>query len=104
MEGTFDGSGRFSFSESGVSYIHMNWKRPSTVQIDGELWEDLEESPASIKEALGELVLRDARIVKRSGRDVVALERTPDGFDLYIVDSPNGASQYSVTIAIPRKE
>ena len=37
------------------------------------------------------------------GRDVIALEHTPDGFDLYLSDSPNSGAEYDVTIAIPRR-
>ena len=47
------------------------------------------------------LSLTYAWIVQRHGRDVIALESTAKGFDLYLCDSPNGAADYSVTIAIP---
>ena len=28
---------------------------------------------------------------------------TADGFDLYLCDSPNGAADYAITLAIPRR-
>ena len=48
------------------------------------------------------LDLTRARIANRDGRDVIALEETAGGFDLYLCDSPNGSANYEVTIAIPR--
>ena len=48
-------------------------------------------------------MLEEAQELKRQGRDVIALESTPAGFDLYLCDSPNGSADYAVTIAIPRK-
>ncbi len=69
----------------------------------GELWLDLTRTPPIWLETAAHLDLTKAWIVKRQGRDVIALEQTPDGFDLYLCDSPNGAADYEVVIAIPRR-
>jgi hypothetical protein len=74
------------------------------VTFDGEAWTDLNQTPAGWSELSRQLNLAHARIVSRSGRDVIALEPTAEGFDLYLNDTPNGAADYSVTIAIPRRE
>jgi hypothetical protein len=47
--------------------------------------------------------LQRARIQTRTGRDLIVLETTAEGFDLYFADTPMGAGKYSVTIAIPKK-
>ena len=51
----------------------------------------------------GNLDLPGASIVVRKGRDVIALERTADGFELIFADTQMGAAAYEVTISIPRK-
>jgi len=98
-----DGSGRIIFTRDGVRYEHKYWDEPTDVSFDGEPWEDLSKTPPAWQDVVSHLDLTKAWIVKRQGRDVIALEQTPDGFDLYLCDSPNGAERYEVTIAIPRR-
>jgi len=96
-----DGSGFIKFTPQSVEYHHLNWQRPWDVTFDGEPWPNLEQTPASWTDNGRQLDLARAQIVERKGRDVIALERTEAGFDLYLDDSPNGADRYEVTIAIP---
>jgi hypothetical protein len=103
ISGRFDGSGKIAFTDSTVRYEHKHWARPEKVLFDGEPWSKLERTPAAWRDFGDRVDLTKARIVKRQGRDIVALEHTPDGFDLYISDSPNGADDYAITIAIPRR-
>jgi hypothetical protein len=103
LSGRFDGSGRILFAEGKVRYEHRHWGLPADLLFDGEPWERMDETPAAWSDLRGKLDLTRAWIVERSGRDVIALESTADGFDLYLCDSPNGASEYAVTIAIPRR-
>ena len=104
ISGRFDGSGAIIFSREAVHYLHKHWARPSGVLFDGEPWTKLDRTPAPWRDFGDRLDLTKAWIVKRKGRDVIALEHTPDGFDLYICDSPNGAADYAVTLAIPRRK
>ena len=103
ISGRFDGSGRMVFRRRAVHYEHKHWGRPRRVLFDGEPWTKLDKTPAAWRDLGKSLDLSRAWIVKRSGRDVIALEQTPDGFDLYISDSPNGAGDYAITLAIPRR-
>jgi hypothetical protein len=103
ISGRFDGSGRIIFTREAVRYVHKHWAPPSGVVFDGEPWTKLDRTPSPWGDFANRLDLTQARIVKREGRDVIALEHTPDGFDLYICDSPNGAADYTVTLAIPRR-
>jgi len=98
-----DGSGKFVFTRDGAHYEHKNWDEPTDVTFDGEPWEDLSQTPPAWQKIVSHLDLTKAWVVKRQGRDVIALELTPDGFDLYLCDSPDGADRYEVTIAIPRR-
>ena len=102
VAGTIDGSGRIVFTRYSVIYEHKHWSRPTNMTFDGEPW-DLLRTPESWGKLGEQLDLTKAWIVKRSGRDVIALEHTADGFDLYLCDSPNGAAFYEVIIAIPRR-
>jgi hypothetical protein len=96
-----DGSGFFEFTPVSVRYHHLNWQPPSAVTFDGETWTDLDQTPPSWGDNGRRLDLSRAQIMERKTRDVIALEHTEAGFNLYADDSPNGADQYEVTIAIP---
>ncbi len=98
-----DGSGRIIFTSRTVRYEHKKWSPPTDVTFDGEPWTNLDRTPSVWRDFSGRLDLTRAWIVKRKGRDITALERTADGFDLYLCDSPNGSADYVVTIAIPRR-
>lgn len=99
--GTVDGSGRIIFTRDTVRYEHKFWSAPSNITFDGLAWSNFDENPVG-RTALGsELDLRRAHMVERTGRDVIALEPTADGFDLYLSDTPGGADDYTATIAIP---
>jgi hypothetical protein len=102
ISGQFDGSGKFVFTRDAVRYVHKHWARPADVFFDGEVWAQLERTPAPWRDYGDRLDLTKAWVAKREGRDVIALEHTAEGFELYIADSPNGAAEYAVTVAIPR--
>lgn len=101
---TVDGSGRIVFKGQKVRYEHNHWDPPSNVRLDDIIWTELDQTPPTWSQVVDGLDMSGARIVKRTGRDVVALETTKDGFDLYFSDSPNDAADYQVTIAIPRRK
>lgn len=101
---TIGGSGRLVFTRGKVFYEHKHWGKPTNIRFDGASWANLESTPAPWTDYSSKLDLTKAWVVKRQGRDVVALEHTPDGFDFYLSDSPNGAAEYEVTIAIPRRK
>lgn len=96
-----DGSGRIIFEPGRVRYEHRNWSRPTEVTFEGESWSNLNRNPSSWRDLGKRLDLTRAWIADRHGRDVIALERTGEGFDLYLCDSPNGSAYYDVTIAVP---
>lgn len=103
ISATVDGSGRFIFTPNAVRYVHKSWKPPTDVQFNGEPWADLKQTPMRWPHIAEMLDLSRARLVERKGRDTIALEHTPEGFDLYFCDAPNGASAYAATIAIPKR-
>ena len=103
ISATVDGSGKIVFTRQSVRYENKQWSPLTNVVFGGEPWPDLSRTPPAWLEMSGHLDLSKAWIVKRKGRDMIALEHTADGFDLYLCDSPNGSAEYEVTIAIPRR-
>ena len=103
LSATVDGSERFIFTRDNVWDDHGRWQPPKDVLFNGAAWLDLGQAPDDWTEFAAKLDLTKAHIVTRSGRDIVALESTAEGFDLYFADTQMGAAKYAVTISIPRK-
>jgi hypothetical protein len=100
ITGSIDGSEKFLFTRNRIYWTHLHWSEPVGMKFCGERWVDLKETPKKWA-AFSNLDLAHAYIVTRQGRDIIALETVKDGFILYLSDSPNGADDYSVVIAIP---
>jgi len=96
-----DGSDRFVFTPKTIVYEHGNQRSAQDVMFGGQPWRDLRQSPAAWPALAAGRNLGKARIVERKGRDVVALEPTPEGFVLWFADTHSGESRYEVTIALP---
>jgi hypothetical protein len=103
ISATIDGSERFIFTPDNVWDEHGRWQPPKDVLFNGEPWTDLTTPPPQWEKLSRNLNLARAELVQRKGRDVIALERTADGFDLYFADTQMGAAPYEATISIPVK-
>lgn len=103
LSGTIDGSDRFIFTRDNVVNEHGRWAPPKDLLFNGAPWPDLTQPPDGWLEFAAPLDLTRAAITTRQSRDIIALEPTADGFDLYFADTQMGAGHYSVTIAILRK-
>jgi hypothetical protein len=104
LAATVDGSGIFQFSDNELVYQHKHWQPPVGVTFNGQPWTDVTHSPDAWKTHQGQLDLSHAWIVRRTGRDILGLEKTKLGFNVFVADSPNGTDDYSITIAIPLLE
>ena len=98
-----DGSERFIFTQDTAWNNHGHWQAPKDVLFNGTPWDDLSQAPPGWAALAPTLDLGKAAITVRNGRDIIALETTKEGFDLYFADTHMGAAKYSVTISIPRK-
>ncbi|HEY0548233.1 MAG TPA: hypothetical protein VGF13_01450, partial [Verrucomicrobiae bacterium] len=78
-----DGSERFIFTRDNAWDEHGRWSAPKEVFLNGQRWEDLSQAPDGWAEFAANLDLSKAAILTRNGRDVIALEPTAEGFDLY---------------------
>ena len=103
LTATIDGSERFIFTHDNVWNEHGRWSPPTGVEFNGQPWVDLSQAPEGWTQFAANLDLRKATISTRIGRDIIALEPTAEGFDLYVADTQMGAAKYSITISIPRK-
>ena len=103
LSGTFDGSDRFIFTRENVVNERGRWGAPKDVLFNGVPWPDLTQPPEGWLEFAAPLDLTRAVITARQSRDIIALESTAEGFDLYFADTQMGAGQYSVTVSIPLK-
>ena len=101
LSAVVDGSEMFTFSKDEVTHQHKSWGPPTNVLFNGKPWVHLERTPDKWTEHRGKLDLTRAWVVRRSGRDCVAMEKITNGFRVYMADAPNGAAPYSITIAIP---
>ncbi len=104
LSASVDGSGVFHFTDEALTYQHKHWGRPAHVMFNGKPWQNLVQSPDDWEAHRGKLDLTHAWLVRREGRDTIALENTKTGFSVFMNDSPNGARNYSITIAIPLLE
>lgn len=103
LSAIIDGSGRFIFATNSVRIDNRHYNPPADILFDGEPWTEVKSPPPRWLEIAPELDLSRARIVQRRGRDIMALELTEAGFDLYYADTAVGSGPYVVTIAIPRR-
>jgi hypothetical protein len=103
ISATVDGSEHFIFTANDVRDEHGRWQPPKDVMFNEQLWTDLTQPPPGWTELAANLDLPRASIIGRTGRDVITLETTPEGFDVYFADTQMGAGKYTVTISIPRK-
>ncbi len=103
ISATIDGSDRFIFTPDNAWNSHGQWSPPQKVIFNGETWPDLSQPPPGWAEMAKSLDLPGASIVVRKGRDVIALERTADGFELLFADTQMGGATYEVTLSIPHK-
>ena len=98
-----DGSERFVFTRDNVWDDHGQWQPPKEVTFNGEPWPDLAAPPPQWDKLAANLDLSKAVLLQRKGRDIIALEKTAEGFDLYFADTQMGAAPYEATISIPLK-
>ena len=101
---TIDGSDELHITPRGFRWVHRHWSRPSDIRINGNGWDPqgdaewlpLEQSGTGLLAA--DLRAENVTVLKRSGRDTVAVEAYDDGIVVYFADGLSGADVYSVTL------
>ena len=103
-----DGSDFLTIDQHKATWEHGNWGVPTDVSINGINW-DLNQSTEMINGGDTtflpyEADFKTARVVSRSGRDVVAVERIDEGLMVVFADTAAGADNYNVTIEVRAAE
>jgi hypothetical protein len=103
ITGKIDGSEEIHIDQQGASWVHKHWSPPAGVRLNGVPW-----NPASSARLRNESAscflpqpvdFLSAKVLLAKGRDVCAMVPTKDGIIVFLSDSPNGASDYEMTIA-----
>jgi len=103
FKGIIDGSDRIFITRAGALWEHVNWDWPQgSVTVNGNQWDSRQKnyitSPGVTRFLPESFSLDSAQLQVTEGRDVVALERTPNGVMVYMDDTFSGADEYEFTI------
>jgi hypothetical protein len=101
IKATIDGGDLLKITPKGANWIHNQYALPTDISVNGVSW-DPGLQPNLHKTGLEDVDFSTARVVWRSGRDVVAMENTPDGITVYFNDTPPSAAPYEIKIAMQR--
>ena len=105
LRGMIDGSEEVHIYQDRAEWIHKHWRGPADITVNGTAW-DIEVpfvnqgTTAYFKHPMD---FSRTRVLMARGRDVAAMVATPDKLILYLSDSPNGAAEYEMRIAVGRK-
>ncbi len=101
--GRVDGSDSIKITHYGAFWNHVNWDWPQgPVMINGTQWNPQQKNYVTtlglniFLPVLFSLDTADLQVIQ--GRDVVAMERTPDALIVYLDDTPNGADTYEFNV------
>lgn len=103
-----DGSDRLIVSEQETLWVHRHWAWPTRVTINDVAWHP-QGSPALPEKAHRKLLaapvdFASARMAIHQGRDTAVLETFDDHIVIHLVDSPNGAATYELTVTFDLRE
>jgi hypothetical protein len=102
IKANIDGCDVLHLSQTGAKWEHRLFQWPSDVSVNGNAW-DITAQPTLSKTGLDDADFLSAKIVNRSGRDIIAMENSTRGLDIYFDDGPPGADAYEIQIAMNRK-
>lgn len=103
-----DGSDRVIVSEQETLWVHRHWAWPARVTINDTLWHP-QHSPALPEKAHRKLLaapvdFASARMTIHQGRDTAVLQTFDDHIVIHLVDSPNGAAPYELTVTFDLRD
>jgi RNA polymerase sigma factor (sigma-70 family) len=97
VSAVIDGSDVLSITPAGAAWTHKAWGWPKGLMINGVSF-DPHATPTLDEIGLGEADLSSAKIIGRSGRGTVALEKTDNGIAIHFSDPQPGAAPYTMRI------
>jgi hypothetical protein len=102
IKANIDGSDVLHLSQNGANWEHRLFSWPTDVSVNGIAW-DPASQPQLTKTGLDDADFSTAKVLERSGRDLIAVETHADGLDIAFDDGPPGADVYEVKIAMDHK-
>ena len=97
-----DGSDVLNITPSGAQWIHKSWQWPARVTLNGNSY-DPHTLPSLEQMGLAAADLSSAEVTERTGRDIIALEKTGTGIAIHFSDAEGGAAMYSMRIKFAPK-
>lgn len=107
IEATIDGSDIVTITAKGAHWEHKSWTPATDVRINNVEWDtqDRADLPSDgVLKFLSAVDFSTAKVVSRSGRDIVAMERTDDGITIYFADAPEGSGHYTIKVSLLKKQ
>jgi hypothetical protein len=95
-----DGLDMIQIGRDGIFWKHLQYKSPHEVSLNGQSWNPSEMNLIDFGTNLAtrNISWAHSQIEVISGRDVVALEKQPDGAVVHIYDTPWGAADYEFKV------
>jgi hypothetical protein len=98
-----DGSDRLTITHTGAKWEHLSWDRPTEASLNNVEW-PLKKLSEIKNEGETQFLPPDvdfstAKIISRSGRDLVTARGKDDKLIVYFGDSPSGADLYEIDIS-----
>jgi len=98
---TIDGSDCLTIDSTGAHWRQMVGGPPSDITLNGKPM-DPGAKLALSDVGLAGVDLTSASVISRTGRDIVAMEKTGQGLDIYFADTPGGSDRYEINIQFAR--
>jgi hypothetical protein len=103
IKATIDGSDTLTLSQNGALWTHNTYQWPTDISINRIPW-DAHTQPTLTATGLATADLSTATVISHTGRDLVEMNKIPDGITINFNDSPPGAAPYEIQIRFdPRK-
>ncbi|MEO6435980.1 MAG: hypothetical protein ABIP55_09490 [Tepidisphaeraceae bacterium] len=104
ISASIDGSDELHITAKGFRWVHKHWGWPGDIRLNGDQWDPQGDTePLPLRHSGTGLLAADLRaenvtVLKRTGRDTVAVEANDDGIIIYFADSLAGGDTYGVTL------
>jgi hypothetical protein len=96
-----EGSDVLTINQAGARWRQVDGGPPSDVTVNGKPMDPSANLGLS-ELGLAGVDLSSAAVLSRSGRDIVAMEKTGQGLDIYFADTPGGSDRYEIQISFGR--
>jgi hypothetical protein len=103
ISGLIDGSDRLTITHDGAKWEHLSWGPATGVALNNISW-PLDKTPELKNEGPTQFLPTDvdfstAKVISRSGRDLVTARGYKDKLVVYFGDTESGSDQYEIDVA-----